>query len=58
MDKTFYVMRTDAYDYFGTRLEKRFAHVQIDQMMTRAGFEQIRFSDFPPYWCAVGIRSL
>jgi len=55
--KPFYVMRTDAYDRFCTRLEKRFTRAQIEQMLVRAGFEQIRFSDSPPYWCAVGIRS-
>ena len=56
-DKSFYVMRTDAYDRFCTRLEKRFTRTQIAQMLVRAGFQQIRFSDSPPYWCAVGIRS-
>ena len=56
-DKSFYVMRTDAYDRFCTRLEKRFTRVQIGQMLAHAGFEQIHFSDSPPYWCAVGIKS-
>jgi ubiquinone/menaquinone biosynthesis C-methylase UbiE len=56
-DKSFYVMRTDAYDRFCTRLEKRFTRAQIEQMLIRAGFEQIRFSDSPPYWCAVGLKS-
>jgi ubiquinone/menaquinone biosynthesis C-methylase UbiE len=56
-EKSFYVMRTDAYDRFCTRLEKRFTRPQIAQMLVRAGFQQIRFSDSPPYWCAVGIRS-
>jgi ubiquinone/menaquinone biosynthesis C-methylase UbiE len=56
-DKSFYVMRTDAYDRFCTRLEKRFTRAQIEQMLTQAGFENIRFSDSPPYWCAVGIKS-
>lgn len=56
-DKSFYVMRTDAYDRFCTRLEKRFTRAQIAQMLTDAGFEQIRFSDTAPYWCAVGIRT-
>jgi SAM-dependent methyltransferase len=56
-DKSFYVMRTDAYDRFCTRLEKRFTRSQIEKMLARAGFEQIRFSDSPPYWCAVGLKS-
>jgi ubiquinone/menaquinone biosynthesis C-methylase UbiE len=53
-NRKFYVMRTDAYDRFCTRLEQRFTRQQIEQMLARAGFDQIRFSDAVPYWCAVG----
>jgi len=53
-DRKLYVMRTDAYDRFCTRLEQRFTRQQIEQMLTSAGFGQIRFSDQVPYWCAVG----
>jgi hypothetical protein len=56
-DKSFYVMRTDAYDRFCTRLEKRFTRAQIEQMLVRAGLEKVSFSDVPPYWCAVGLKS-
>ena len=56
-DKSFYVMRTDAYDRFCTRLEKRFRRSDIEGMLTRGGFRDILFSDAPPFWCAVGIRS-
>ena len=56
-EKSFYVMRTDAYDRFCTRLEKRFTRAQIEQMLVQAGFKQIQFSHSPPYWCAVGIKS-
>lgn len=55
-DKSFYVMRTDAYDRFCTKLEKRFTQAEIAHMLTRAGFEKIRFSDAEPYWCALGIK--
>ena len=55
-DKSFYVMRTDAYDRFCTRLEKRFTRPEIEAMLTRAGFVDIRFSDREPFWCAVGIK--
>ena len=55
-DKSFYVMRTDAYDRFCTQLEKRFSKVQIEHMLANAGFGSIVFSDSPPYWCAVGIK--
>ena len=55
-DKSFYVMRTDAYDRFCTRLEKRFTRQEIEAMLNRAGFVDIRFSDREPFWCAVGIK--
>jgi ubiquinone/menaquinone biosynthesis C-methylase UbiE len=52
--REFYVMRTDAYDRFCTTLEQRFTRRQMEQMLTGAGFDEIRFSDTVPYWCAVG----
>jgi hypothetical protein len=55
-DKSFYVMRTDALDPFGTRLEKRFSKVEIKSMLENSGFINIHFSDKQPYWCAVGTR--
>jgi SAM-dependent methyltransferase len=56
-DKSFYVMLTDAYDRFCTRLEKRFRRSDIEHMLTRAGFRSVTFSSKPPFWCAVGIKS-
>ena len=56
-DKSFYVMRTDAYDRFCTRLEKRFRRSEIEHMLTRAGFKNVTFSSKQPFWCAVGIKS-
>jgi len=53
---SFYTMRTDALDRFGTRLEKRFTADQIETMMRDAGLERIAFSSSMPYWCAVGIK--
>jgi ubiquinone/menaquinone biosynthesis C-methylase UbiE len=55
-NRKFYVMRTDAYDRFCTRLEQRFTRQQIESMLIDAGFSEIRFSDEAPYWCAVGKR--
>jgi hypothetical protein len=55
-DKPFYVMQTDAYDRFSTRLEKRFTRSEIEQMLNAAGFENVRFSDREPFWCAVGTK--
>jgi ubiquinone/menaquinone biosynthesis C-methylase UbiE len=55
-DKSFYVMRTDSLDRVGTRLERRFTKSQISNMLEAAGFADVRFSEFPPYWCAVAVR--
>ena len=53
-DSGFYVMRTEALDRFGTRLEQRFTKMEIKTMMESAGLENIRFSEETPFWCAVG----
>ncbi|MEK6372960.1 MAG: class I SAM-dependent methyltransferase [Acidobacteriota bacterium] len=55
--RSFYSMRTDALDRFGTKLEQRFTRRQIEEMMIAAGLKDIRFSDAQPYWCAVGVRA-
>jgi len=55
-DKDIYVMRTDALDRFGTPLEKRFTRVEIQHMLERNGFKNVRFSNSPPYWVAVAER--
>jgi ubiquinone/menaquinone biosynthesis C-methylase UbiE len=54
--RSFYTMRTDALDRFGTALEQRFTARQIRQMMEAAGLERIEFSDTMPYWCALGYK--
>lgn len=54
--RSFYTMRTDALDRFGTRLEQRFTRQEISRMMEQAGLTQIVFSDAVPFWCAVGYR--
>lgn len=56
-DRSFYTMRNDALDRFGTRLEQRFTRAQIDAMMRAAGLERISFREGPPHWCAVGYRA-
>ncbi len=54
---SFYTMRTDSLDRFGTRLEKRFSKDQIERMMIVAGFDSIQFSETEPFWCAVGLKN-
>jgi len=51
---SFYTMRTDALDRFGTPLEQRFTRDQIRAMMEEAGLTDIRFRDGEPYWIACG----
>jgi SAM-dependent methyltransferase len=55
--KSFYTMRTDAFDRFATRLEQRFTAQQIQDMMSAAGLCHIRFSSSPPYWCSIGFKA-
>ncbi len=52
----FYVMRTDALDRFGTKLEQRFSKDEIEGMLATAGLERIVFHDHVPYWCALGYK--
>lgn len=54
---SFYTMRTDALDRFGTRLEQRFTRAQIKEMMEAAGLTDIVFSEGMPFWVACGRRS-
>jgi ubiquinone/menaquinone biosynthesis C-methylase UbiE len=54
---SFYTMRTDALDRFGTRLEQRFSRAEIDQMMRRSGLEDITFREGPPFWVACGRKA-
>ena len=53
---SFYTMRTDSQDRFGTPLERRFTLEEIAVLLERAGLENICFSDLSPYWCAVGSK--
>jgi ubiquinone/menaquinone biosynthesis C-methylase UbiE len=57
-NESFYTMRTDALDRFGTRLEQRFTRAQITQMMTDAGLSDVVFREEEPYWTACGRKNL
>jgi SAM-dependent methyltransferase len=54
--RSLYLMRNDALDRFGTRLERRFTRNQIREMMQSAALESITFGEIP-HWCAVGYRT-
>lgn len=53
---SFYTLRTDARDRFGTPVEHRFTREEVVRMMEEAGLRDIQVSDAPPFWCAVGMR--
>lgn len=54
---SFYTMRTDALDRFGTRLEQRFSRAEIAAMMERSGLSDIVFREGVPYWVACGRKA-
>ena len=56
-DKSFYFMRTDSRDRFGTPLERRFSRRAITAMMNDAGLADVAFRDGEPFWCALGRRA-
>ena len=53
---SFRTMRNDSIDRFGTRLEKRYRREEVIGLLERAGLEDVRVSEEPPYWHAVGRR--
>ncbi|MEY4207719.1 MAG: hypothetical protein RLZZ20_871, partial [Pseudomonadota bacterium] len=53
---SFYTMRTDALDRFGTRLERRFTRSEVERMLSHAGLVDVRFRESDPYWCAIGTK--
>lgn len=55
-NRSFYVMRNDALDRFGTQLEKRYSEEEIRILLEGAGLENVVFSVGPPWWVAVGWR--
>ena len=48
-DKSFYIMRTDALDRFGTK-ENRFLKTEIEKLLLENGFKDIVFSPKEPFW--------
>jgi SAM-dependent methyltransferase len=54
---SYYSMRTDTLDRFGTRVEHRMTRAQIRAAMEKAGLRDIEFSEAMPFWCAVGRRA-
>ena len=55
-DKSFYTMRTDSLDRFGTKIEQRFSKSKIYEMMTSSNLTGILFLEKEPFWVAVGFK--
>jgi ubiquinone/menaquinone biosynthesis C-methylase UbiE len=53
-NRSFFMIRNDALDRFGTRLEQRFSKEQIIDMMEDAGLTDIIISPGIPFYHAVG----
>lgn len=53
-NKSFFVIRNDALDKFGTRLEQRFSKKEVIQMMEDAGLINIEISPLTPFYHAIG----
>jgi SAM-dependent methyltransferase len=55
-NRSFFMIRNDTLDRFGTRLEKRFSAKQVKEMMENAGLTEIVISNGIPFYHAVGKR--
>ena len=53
----FYIYRNDALDRFGTRLEQRFSKLQVTEMLTSAGFDDITISEGTPYYIYLAYKA-
>ncbi len=53
-NKSFFIIRNDALDKFGTRLEQRFSKKQVEEMMRNCGLEDIVISPLTPFYHAIG----
>ncbi|MEI2738953.1 MAG: class I SAM-dependent methyltransferase [Chitinophagaceae bacterium] len=51
---SFYIIRNDSLDRFGTPLEQRFSRTQIETMMKDGGLTDITFGKNIPFWHAIG----
>lgn len=53
-DKSFFIIRNDSLDRFGTKLEHRFSKKQVIELMEKSGLTSIIVSPGSPYYHAVG----
>lgn len=53
-DKSFFMIRNDALDRFGTRREHRFSKIEVLELMQNAGLSNIIVSKHVPFYHCVG----
>jgi SAM-dependent methyltransferase len=53
-DKSFFIIRNDSLDRFGTTLEQRFSKQQVVELMEGSGLTDIIISPASPYYHALG----
>ena len=53
-NKSFFVIRNDSLDKFGTKLEQRFSKEQVTEMMRNCGLDDIVVSPLSPFYHAIG----
>jgi SAM-dependent methyltransferase len=56
-DKSFFIIRNDSLDRFGTTLEHRFSKQQVIELMEKSGLKNIVVSPATPYYHAVGEKA-
>ena len=56
-NKSFFIIRNDTLDRFGTKLEQRFSRKQVEELMQNSGLDNIVISPASPYYHAVGRKT-
>jgi hypothetical protein len=58
-DLSLYMMKNDALDRFGTKLEKRYSQDEITNLLLDSGFSStsIKFSTSEPFWTFIAKKS-
>jgi SAM-dependent methyltransferase len=56
-NKSFFIIRNDALDKFGTTLEQRFSKKQVEEMMVNCGLSEIVISPMTPFYHVIGRKA-
>jgi hypothetical protein len=53
-NKSFFIIRNDSLDKFGTNLEQRFSKQQVEAFMKNCGLTDVVISSGTPYYHSIG----